>query len=238
MASRKQQKERIRQERLKREAETRSRQRARRLRLQLAGGVALAVVALGAIFLVNSLGGSGTAKGGKAGEFAFEVGDPGPGEKAPPIKLPSTDGTTFDLASQRGKTVLLYFQEGLGCQPCFDQVKDIERNMRPLRALGIDRVVSITTNALDQLQLKVNDDGISTPVLSDPDLAVSETYSANQYGMMGTSRDGHSFIVVGPDGRIRWRADYGGPPNFTMYVPPSNLVADIRKGLRKERRSG
>jgi peroxiredoxin len=238
MATHKQQKERTRQEGLKRQAETRSGQRARRLRLQVAGAVTLAVVALGAIFLVNSLGGSGKAKQGKAGEFAFEVGDPGPGEKAPPIVLPSTDGRTFDLASQRGKTVLLYFQEGLMCQPCFDQIKDIERDMAPLRALGIDRIVSITTDPLDQLQVKVRDDGISTPVLSDPDLAVSKDYSANQYGMMGTSRDGHSFIVVGPDGRIRWRADYGGPPNFTMYVPPSNLVADIRDGLRQERRGG
>lgn len=238
MASRKQQNERVKQERLKREAQSRSAERARRLRLQVAGAVALAVVALGAIFLANNLGGSGRAKEGKAGEFAFEVGDPGPGEQAPPIKLPATDGTTFDLASQRGKTVLVYFQEGLGCQPCFDQMRDIERNMRPLRALGIDRVVSITTNELDQLELKVEDDGISTPVLSDPDLAVSEAYSANQYGMMGTSRDGHSFVVVGPDGRIRWRADYGGPPNFTMYVPPSNLVADIRTGLREGRGGG
>jgi peroxiredoxin len=238
MATRKQQKERIRQDRVNRKAEAQSGQRARRLRLQVVGAVALAVVALGAIFLVNSLGGSGKAKQGKAGEFAFEVGDPGPGEEAPPIKLPSTDGRTFDLASQRGKTVLLYFQEGIMCQPCFDQIKDIERDMAPLRGLGIDRIVSITTDPLDQLQVKVRDDGISTPVLSDPDLAVSKAYSANQYGMMGTSRDGHSFIVVGPDGRIRWRADYGGPPNFTMYVPPSNLVADIRDGLRQERRGG
>ena len=238
MATRKQQEERTRQDRQKGQAEARSGRTARRLGLQVAGAVTLAVVALGAIFLVNSLDGSGKAKQGKAGEFAFEVGDPGPGEKAPPIILPSTDGRTFDLASQRGKTVLLYFQEGLMCQPCFDQIKDIERDMAPLRALGIDRIVSITTDPLDQLQVKVNDDGISTPVLSDPDLAVSKDYSANQYGMMGTSRDGHSFIVVGPDGRIRWRADYGGPPNFTMYVPPSNLVADIRDGLRQERRGG
>ena len=238
MASRKQQQEHVRQERLKRQAEARGGQTARRLGLQVAGAIALAVVALGAIFLVNSLGGSGKATQGKAGDFAFEVGDPGPGEKAPPIMLPSTDGRTFDLASQRGKTVLLYFQEGLMCQPCFDQIKDIERDMAPLRALGIDRIVSITTDPLDQLEVKVNDDGISTSVLSDPDLAVSKDYSANQYGMMGTSRDGHSFIVVGPDGRIRWRADYGGPPNFTMYVPPSNLVADIRRGLREERGSG
>ena len=62
-------------------------------------------------------------------------------------------------------------------------------------------------------------------------LMVSQAYTANGYGMMGNSRDGHTFIVVGPDGRIRWRADYGGSPNYTMYVPISNLVADIRAGL-------
>jgi peroxiredoxin Q/BCP len=36
---------------------------------------------------------------------------------------------------------------------------------------------------------------------------------------------------VGPDGEIRWRADYGGSPNYTMYVPVANLVADLRAGL-------
>ncbi|MDQ2706498.1 MAG: hypothetical protein M3Z25_02170 [Actinomycetota bacterium] len=48
--------------------------------------------------------------------------------------------------------------------------------------------------------------------------------------MMGTSRDGHSFILVGPDGRIQWRADYGGAPNYTMYVPLDQLAADLRAG--------
>ncbi len=62
-------------------------------------------------------------------------------------------------------------------------------------------------------------------------LAVSRAYTANGYGMMGASRDGHTFILVGPDGRIRWRADYGGAPNYTMYVPVPNLIADIRAGL-------
>ena len=39
-----------------------------------------------------------------------------------------------------------------------------------------------------------------------------------------------SFIVVGPDGEIEWRADYGGTPDYTMYVPVPNLFADIREG--------
>ena len=50
--------------------------------------------------------------------------------------------------------------------------------------------------------------------------------------MMGTSRDGHTFILVGPDGVIRWRADYGGPPNYTMYLPVDALLADIQQGLK------
>ncbi len=147
------------------------------------------------------------------------------------VLLLSTNGGTFDLSSLRGKTVLLYFQEGLTCQPCWDQLKDIQSNSSKFHALGIDAIVSVTTDPLDALKQKVADEGLSIPVLSDTGLIVSQVYNANSYGMMGTSRDGHTFIVVGPDGRIRWRADYGGSPNYTMYVPVSNLLADIRTGL-------
>jgi len=78
----------------------------------------------------------------------------------------------------------------------------------------------------------VTDEGLTIPVLSDTQLVASRTYTANGYGMMGDSRNGHTFIVVGPDGMIKWRADYGGAPKYTMYVPVSNLIADIRAGLK------
>ena len=134
----------------------------------------------------------------------------------------------------RGQTVLLYFQEGLMCQPCWDQLTTIKANWEQLEALGIDQVVSITTDPLDLLQRKVADEGLSSPVLSDPDLAVSRAYETNLYGMMGTSYNGHSFILVDDNGVIRWRADYGGAPEYTMYLPMDHLVADIREGLATE----
>lgn len=192
--------------------------------------IGVAIIALGVIFFLNNPGGS-SAGTGQAGKYAFQVGHPGSGEQAPPIMLPSTDGSTFNLAALHGKTVLLYFQEGLTCQPCWDQLKDIESKSSEFHALGIDTMVSITTDPLDPLKQKVADAGLSTPVLSDRSLEVSRTYTANGYGMMGGSRDGHTFILVGPDGRIRWRADYGGAPDFTMYVPVPNLIADIRQGF-------
>jgi peroxiredoxin len=95
-------------------------------------------------------------------------------------------------------------------------------------------MVSITSDPLSALQQKVRDEGLTIPVLADPNLSVSQTYTANQYGMMGTSRDGHTFILVGPDGRIVWRADFGGAPTYTMYVPVEPLLADLRTGIQRK----
>lgn len=188
--------------------------------------VSVAILVLAGIYALNS----GTAASPSA--YAYQVGRPGPGARAPEIRLASTDGHTFDLASLRGQTVLLFFQEGIGCEPCWDQLRDIQAQPGAFRALRINRIVSITSDPLAALTQKVAAEGLAIPVLSNPDLAVSAVYQANQYGMMGTVRDGHSFILVGKDGVIRWRADYGGPPSYPMYIPLSTLHSDIRAGLR------
>ena len=160
--------------------------------------------------------------------YPYVVGSPGPGADAPAIRLKASDGSTFDLSTRRGKSVLIFFQEGVGCQNCWEQLKDIESNMSLFKAQGIDEIVTVTGDPADALRQKVALEGLRTPVLSDPGLAVSLTYHANGFGMMGNSADGHSFIVVGPDGRIQMRADYGGPPSYTMYVPTSQLISDIK----------
>lgn len=193
----------------------------------LFGGVAVVVV--GAIVALVAFDNAGQPAAGTA---AYQVGSPGPGVDAPPITLDATDGSRFDLSQYRGKTVLLFFQEGIGCEPCWSQLKDIEANWAQFQAAGIDKVATITGNSLQTLKQKAAAEGLRTPVLADPDLRVSRTYNANQYGMMGSSADGHSFIVVGPDGRIRWRADYGGAPNYTMYVGISNLLNDMSPALK------
>lgn len=192
--------------------------------------VGAAIAVLGLIFAFNNRGGT-TSAGRQAGKYPYQVGQPGPGQPAPQIRLPAADGERFDLGAARGQTVLLYFQEGVGCQPCWDQLRDIEARWAEFQALGIDQIVTITGDPLEALRQKVALEKLTTPVLSDAGLGVSKTYQANQYGMMGTSTDGHSFIAVGKDGRIAWRADYGGAPKYTMYVPVPDLLADLRNGL-------
>jgi len=159
---------------------------------------------------------------------AYDVGTPGIGQLAPDFTLADSSGGDVSLADYSGENVLLFFQEGLACEACWTQITDLETDAAKLKDAGIDAVVSITHDPAQQSARKATDMGLTTPILSDPGLATSKKYHANEYGMMGTSTNGHSFILVGPDGTIKWRADYGGAPKYTMFVPVDQLLLDLK----------
>lgn len=189
----------------------------------------LAVIAVGGLYLVysTSAGGQDADTASAASGYRHVSGEPGAGEVAPPFTLPSSTGGQISVSDYRGESVLLYFQGGLMCQPCFDQISDLEQNQAALRAAGIDEVVSISHDPVDLLAQKTADMGLSTPALSDPNLEISRVYTTQQYGMMDGTANGHSFILVGPDGTIDWRSDYGGAPDYTMYLPTEQMLADL-----------
>jgi peroxiredoxin len=189
--------------------------------------IAVLAAALTVLYLVYRSGSSTTDSAPDNSGYRHVAGAPGAGKPAPAFTLTSGDGKAVNLADYHGRTVLLYFQEGLSCQPCWDQIRDLEHNHAALQAAGVDAVVSITTDPAELIGRKATDEKLTTPVLSDPDLAVSRAYDANQYGMMGDMRDGHSFVLIGPDGLIRWRADYGGAPKYTMFLPTDKMLADL-----------
>lgn len=162
--------------------------------------------------------------------FPYAIAKPASGATAPDFTLPSTKGGTIKLSDYRGKSVLLFFHEGIGCQPCWDQIRDLENDQTKLKAAGIDQLLTITSGPTRLIAQKMADDRLSAIALGDTNLEVSKIYHANQYGMMGDSRDGHSFVLVGPDGKIDWRADYGGPPKYTMYVPIDQVLKDMKTG--------
>jgi peroxiredoxin len=200
------------------------RRRKAGMRAGMAAGVAAVVAVLFVIFHHASSSGTGPSA------YPYQVGSPGPGRAAPVFTLAASTGGQVSLAAYRGKTVLLFFQEGLTCQPCWNQITDLEKHAAQLRAAGITSVVSVTGDPVGPITQKARDMGLITPVLADPGLAVSRAYGANAYGMMGHSADGHSFILVGPDGVIRWRADYGGAPKYTMFLPTATMLADMKAG--------
>src|SRR2546426_9265161 len=93
MASRKEQKERLRQERLQREAEATAAAQRRRLFGYVAGGV-LVVAAVAAIVLAASGAGGGGSKSGKTGTY-------------PKGSVPAQKITNLDAAAKAAHCVLL-----------------------------------------------------------------------------------------------------------------------------------
>lgn len=167
--------------------------------------------------------------------YPYVVGKPGPGDKAPEFSLESTTGGTISLAGYRGKTVLIFYQEGLMCQACWRQHTELERDTEKFKKeLGIDHIINITLDPIGSLIQKARTDGYKLPILSDRDAKIALAYDALKYGMMNGANPGHSFILIGPDGVIKWRADYGGPPKYTMYLPDDQVIADMKKDLGKK----
>lgn len=143
---------------------------------------------------------------------------------APPFTLPTTDGSSVSLEAMRGTPVLLYFSEGVGCDSCFAQLADIEASASSFSKLGV-RIVPIMVNGASDVAASATTYGISTPIALDTTKAVSDSY-----GVLGTGMHeglpGHSFVLVGGDGRIVWEKNFP-----SMYVPSAELARMIEAQL-------
>ena len=89
------------------------------------------------------------------------------GTAAPGLRLPSLAGGEVDLASQRGKVVVLNFW-ATWCPPCVAEMPSLERLYRTLTPEGLS-VVTVSTDE-DQAELRkfVSEHGLTLPVLLDP----------------------------------------------------------------------
>jgi peroxiredoxin len=75
--------------------------------------------------------------------------------------------------------------------------------------------------------------GISVPTLSDPGNTVWMKYGTTGW-MMATGEPGHTFFLVGSDGKIVWLRDYGAPEHGgAMYVAPTEIVSQVQQALTR-----
>lgn len=150
----------------------------------------------------------------------------GGGSLAPDFTLPATNGATFTLSTYRGKSnVLLLFDEGLSCQPCLQQMHDLDDLNAQFSGLNVT-VVSITPDSIDQLQSWASSNGPQYGlVLSDSNQAAFNLY--HPMGSGGTMMT-HTFVLVNKSGMIVWRQDYGPSE---MYVQNSEILADVKNAL-------
>jgi len=144
---------------------------------------------------------------------------------APEFTLTDTGGATVRLADYRGKNVVLYFNEGAGCQSCLFQMADIERNAAQFTAANIT-VLPIVMNTADQIRADMAANGVRTPFLIDAGGTVSKAYGTLGKGMHA-GLPGHSFVLIDANGIQRWYGEYP-----SMFLSPADLLREVRTHLR------
>ena len=142
---------------------------------------------------------------------------------APDFELTDTAGVTHTLADHRGENVVLYFNEGAGCQSCIVQMGEIEKQADAFTGDNIT-VLPIVMNTRDQIvaDLKLNE--VRTPFLLD-DGTVSEAYGTLGKGMHA-GLPGHSFVLIDTEGQQRWYGEYP-----SMWLDPDDLLTEVRSRL-------
>ncbi|MDO8107611.1 peroxiredoxin family protein [Isoptericola sp. b441] len=142
---------------------------------------------------------------------------------APNFTLPTTAGTTVSLSDFRGRPVLLYFNEGAGCDACTAQLAAIEQDRAAFDDLGV-AILPIVMNSRAQIQADLDRFGVTIPVLLD-DGAVSKAYDTLGKGMHA-GLPGHSFILIDAQGTQLWYGEYP-----SMWLAPADLRKEITSRL-------
>lgn len=157
---------------------------------------------------------------------------------APDFTLPSTKGGDITLSDFRGKqNVLIYFHEGLSCQPCWEQIPELERALPEFEKMNV-ALLSVALDPVDQWAETIDHYKIKTPILSYANAKTEQDYNLLPFSMGMGRRAGHTFALIGTDGTIQWRRDYwparghmvaGG----TMFVEAQYIVEAVKKALNQ-----
>ena len=126
------------------------------------------------------------------------------GDLAPDFTLPLDDGSTFQLAAQRGKPVVLYFYPQDDSGGCVDENKEFSERAAAFAALGA-RLVGISPDDIESHVKFRKKYGLAVPLAADPERQAIEAFGLwklkKLYGreFMGLIR---TSFIIGADGKV------------------------------------
>jgi peroxiredoxin Q/BCP len=126
------------------------------------------------------------------------------GQTAPPFTLPSSTGQSLSLADYTGSRVLLYAYPAAMTPGCTTQACDFRDNIAAFNNARI-AVLGISPDSVEKLHQFAERDGLTFPLLADPDHKVLESYGAwgekKLYGKTVTGVIRSTFLITA-DGTI------------------------------------
>lgn len=146
------------------------------------------------------------------------------GDNAPAFSLPDADGNTVTLSDYRGRKVIVYFYPAASTPGCTKQACDFRDNLGALNDAGL-AVIGISPDKPAKLAKFRDDQGLTFPLLSDPDKSVLTAWGAfGEKTMYGKTVQGviRSTFVVDEEGKIA-EAQYN--------VRATGHVAKLRRDL-------
>src|ERR1035438_2709871 len=133
-----------------------------------------------------------------------------PGDPAPDFTLPDADGNQVSLSSLRGQRVIVYFYPAAMTPGCTKQACDFRDSLAELNDAGLT-VLGISPDQPAKLAKFRDKEGLTFPLLSDPDRAVLQAYGAfGEKKLYGKTTVGviRSTFVIDANGKIS-KALYG-----------------------------
>ena len=146
------------------------------------------------------------------------------GDPAPDFTLPDADDKPVSLSDDRGRRVVVYFYPAAGTPGCTKQACDFRDNLAELNGAGLD-VLGVSPDKPAKLAKFRDKEGLTFPLLSDPEKKVLDAYGAfGEKQMYGKTVTGviRSTFVIDADGKIE-EAQYN--------VRATGHVAKLRKDL-------
>lgn len=146
------------------------------------------------------------------------------GTKAPAFSLPDADGNTVKLSDYKGRKVIIYFYPAASTPGCTKQACDFRDSLTELNEAGLD-VIGISPDKPEKLAKFRDNEGLTFPLLSDPDRKVLTAYGAfGEKTMYGKTVQG----VI----RSTFLVDEKGNIEVAQYnVKATGHVAKLRRDL-------
>ena len=147
-----------------------------------------------------------------------------PGDPAPAFTLPDADGRPVSLSDFAGRKVVVYFYPAASTPGCTTQACDFRDAIAEFEGAGF-AVVGVSPDPPEKIARFRDAEGLTFPLLSDPDRAVLTAYGAfGEKSLYGKTVTGviRSTVVVDEHGAVQ-QASYN--------VKATGHVAKLRREL-------